>query len=101
MKDRDLTVEAVFTADGEGLKFESLTEEIIVDYPIAEGVIRMPDYREWVVLEKIDSLNTLFWAEGYADPGGTVPPWLVNMFLVDGIYDSVRKAREILQLLEE
>ena len=101
MKDRDLIVEAVFTASEGGLKFQSLSEEINIDYPLEEGVIRMPDYREWVVLEKIDSLNTLFMAEGYADPGGKVPPWLVNMFLVDGIYDSVSKARKILQLCKK
>lgn len=55
----------------------------------------MPDYREDVVLERISERNTLFRAEGYADPGGTIPPLLVNMFLVDGIYDSVNRIRDI------
>ena len=96
MKDRDLTVEAVITHHEGGKKIESLTEDIMLDYPVENGVIRMPGYREWVILEEIDPYNTLFIAEGYADPGGTVPPWLVNMFLVDGIYDSVIKTREIL-----
>lgn len=96
MKDRDLTVEAVITHHAGGKKIESLSEDIILDYPVEKGVIRMPGYREWVILEEIDSMNTLFIAEGYADPGGTVPAWLVNMFLVDGIYDSVIKTREIL-----
>ena len=96
MKDRDLTVEAVITHHAGGKKIESLTEDIMLDYPVEKGVIRMPAYLEWVILEEIDSMNTLFIAEGYADPGGTVPAWLVNMFLVDGIYDSVIKTREIL-----
>jgi len=96
MKDRDLTVEAVITHHAGGKKIESLTEDIMLDYPVEKGVIRMPAYLEWVILEEIDSMNTLFIAEGYADPGGTVPAWLVNMFLVDGIYDSIIKTREIL-----
>ena len=94
IKDRDLTVEAVITHHAGGKKIESLSENIILDYPVEKGVIRMPGYREWVILEEIDSTNTLFIAEGYADPGGTVPAWLVNMFLVDGIYDSVIKTRK-------
>jgi hypothetical protein len=96
IKDRDLTVKAVITHHAGGKKIESLSENIILDYPVEKGVIRMPGYREWVILEEIDSTNTLFIAEGYAYPGGTVPAWLVNMFLVDGIYDSVIKTREIL-----
>ncbi len=96
MQDRDLTVEARITHHAGDKKIESLTQHVSLDYPIEEGVIRMPGYREWVLLEEIDSLNTLFLAEGYADPGGTVPPWLVNMFLVDGIFNSVVKTREIL-----
>ena len=96
MKDRDLTVEAVITHDAGGKKIEILSEDIMLDYPVELGVIRMPGYREWVILEEIDSMNTYFFAEGFVDPGGTVPPWLVNMFLVDGIYDSVIKTRETL-----
>jgi len=96
LKDRDLTVIAVFTHHEGGKKIESMSEDMLLDYPLEEGVIRMPGYREWVLLEEIDSMNTLFIAEGYADPGGSVPAWLVNMFLVDGIYDSVVKVREIL-----
>jgi hypothetical protein len=100
MKDRDLTAETVFTMHEGGRKMELLTRQINMDYPMAEGVIRMPDYREWVMLEAVDTLHTLFVTEGYADPGGSVPPWLVNMFLVDGIYDSVTKMRKLIEVQE-
>ncbi len=96
MKDRDLTAVAVISKQPDGSSIEMLTTSIHIDYPGEKGVIRMPAYREKVLLEKINSGSTLFVAEGFADPGGKVPPWLVNMFLVDGIYDSVEKAREIL-----
>ena len=97
LKDRDLTVKAVIRNRPEESFCEMLTTGIHMDYPKKDGIVRMPAYREKVVLEKIDSMNTLFIAEGFTDPGGKVPPWLVNMFLVDGIYESVEKAREILR----
>lgn len=96
MKDWDLTAEVVFTLHEGGYKIEILTEDIMLDYPIEKGVLRMPGYREWVILERIDSENTLFITEGYTNPGESIPAWLINMFLVDGIYDSVVKTREIL-----
>jgi hypothetical protein len=97
MKDRDLTAEVIFTQHAGSNRYGSLTRDISTDYPIEDGVIRMPGYREEIILEKIDSFNTLIILEGYADPGGKVPPWLVNMFLVDGIYDSVINIREMLK----
>ena len=59
-----------------------------------KDVIRMPEYLEDVVLERTDRGTTLFKVEGFADPGGKIPAWLTNMFLVDGIFDSVVKTRE-------
>jgi hypothetical protein len=101
LKDRDLTAETVFTIHEGGRKIELLTRHIQLDYPTADDVVRMPDYREWVMLEAVDSLQTLFVTEGYADFGGSVPHWLVNMFLVDGIYDSVIKMRELVEDQED
>lgn len=95
MKDRDLTAETILTKHDDGTIMESLTQHIQMDYPTAEGIIRMTDYREWVILKAIDSLNTLFVTEGFADPGGSVPPRLVNMFLVDGIYESIMNIRKV------
>jgi len=97
VKDRDLIIESVYKHHVAGKKIESLTKNVQMEFPLEEDVIRMPGYREWVIIEEIDSLNTMFIAEGFADPSGKVPPWLVNMFLVDGIYDSVIKTREILE----
>jgi hypothetical protein len=94
MKDRDLTAETIITMHEGGRRMEMLTQHVQLDYPSAGDVVRMPDYREWVMLEEVDSLQTLFETEGYADFGGSIPPWLVNMFLVDGLYDSVIKMRE-------
>lgn len=101
MKDRDLTAEMILTRHEGGRKIELLTRHIQLEYPLVKNIVRMPDYREWVMLEEMDSLQTMFVTEGYADFGGSVPPWLVNMFLVDGLYDSVMKMRELVEDQED
>ena len=97
-QDRDLVVELEVISSGPE-EAHLLTRSIGLDYPLKEGVIRMPGYREEVFFEKIDDRRTRFRSEGFADPGGTVPAWLVNLFLVDGIYDTVIRTRE--RLAEE
>jgi len=94
LADRDLVVQAGFSFNAETGQAHLLTCQAEIKYPLAEGIIRIPEYREEVFLERITPGRTRFRAEGFVDPGGTVPPWIVNMFLVNGIYDSVIRTRE-------
>jgi hypothetical protein len=94
LSDRDLLVECSFSLDTLSGKAHLLTITSDADYPPEEGFIRMAQYREEVFLEEIGPGRTLFRAEGFADPGGSLPAWVVNMFLVDGIYDSVIRTWE-------
>jgi len=94
MEDRDLVVEAGLSVSEDFTGAHLITRNVEMGYVQKKGVIRMPRYMEEVYLEKVDSVTTIFRAEGFADPGGKVPAWIVNMFLVDGIYDSVQRTRE-------
>ena len=94
LADRDLVVVADLSYDEENRKARLLTIHTDIQYPLEKGIVRMPRYREDVVLEELSPTHTRFRAEGFADPGGNVPAWLVNMFLVDGIYDSVISTRK-------
>jgi len=94
MEDRDLVVEAKLSISEDLTGAHLITRNVELDYALKKGHVRMPRYMEEVCLEKIDSVTTLFRTEGVADPGGKVPAWIVNMFLVDGIYDSVQRTRE-------
>ena len=94
MSDRDLVVEcesAIFTDSGRAHILTVLSD---YDYPPEEDAIRMERYREEVFLEAIAPGRTAYRVEGFADPGGKLPTWVVNMFLVDGIWDSVQRTRE-------
>jgi len=96
LADRDLIVEVDLSFDTENRKARLFTTHSDIEYPLENGMVRMSPYREDVILEELDSQHTRFTAEGFADPGGHVPAWLVNMFLVDGIYDSVISTRKII-----
>ena len=94
VQDRDLVAKALITWEKDSSMARILTEEVNLDYKVLKDVVRMPDYREDVLLEDIEGGRTIFRVEGFADPGGKIPPWLVNMFMVDGIYESVISTRE-------
>ncbi len=94
LQDRDLVVEAMFSMQEGAASAHLLTCQTELEYPPIKGVIRMPRYREEVFLERIDAGTTRYRSEGFADTGGTMPPWVVNVFLVDNIYDSVIETRK-------
>lgn len=94
LSDRDLVVVADIFYDKENRKARLLTNISDTEHPLQEGMVRMTRYKEDVFLEEIDSLHTEFKAEGFVDPGGSVPAWVVNMFLIDGIHDSVIRTRQ-------
>ncbi len=93
LADRDLVVVADLSFDEANRKARLLTIRTDTQFPLKKGIVRMLKYKEDVVLEELGPQRTRFNAEGFADPGGNVPAWLVNMFLVDGIYDSVVSTR--------
>jgi hypothetical protein len=97
LADRDLVVEVAMSFNKQAGKAHLLTVQSDIDYPLEKGIVRLPVYREDVHMEELDSGSTLLVAEGFVDPGGTVPAWIVNMFLVNGIYDSFIRTREELE----
>jgi hypothetical protein len=92
--DRDLLVSVTSSLDEKAGRAHLLSVHAGMDHPLEDGVVRMTRYREEVFLERIAAGRTSYRVEGFADPGGEMPAWIVNMFLVDGIYDSVIRTRQ-------
>jgi hypothetical protein len=46
--------------------------------PLESGVIRMPVYESVTKLVPLENGKTIEYTEGYAEPGGAAPAWLVN-----------------------
>jgi START domain. len=65
--------------------------------PAKNGLVRVPASTvSWVV--KPTGNNTMHITyEVMADPGGTVPTWVINMFITKGPLETFRKMRKLLE----
>lgn len=66
------------------------------DYPKDEELVRVP-YSEahWSVTQKGTSLYVSYTLQ--IDPGGSLPPWLVNMAMAEGPFETFKNLGEILK----
>lgn len=66
-------------------------------YPENEDYVRIPNAGGiWEITPLGDNRCEVNY-EFYADPAGNVPNWLVNMFVVQGPYNSFERMKEILK----
>ena len=65
--------------------------------PENSGIVRVPKlYINWhVTMPSKDKLNIVYLLE--VEPGGSMPAWIVNMFVDKGPYESFKKLQEILK----
>lgn len=97
ISDRDLCVEAKITTDPKtGVRTVLATplEGVVPEKP---NLVRIKNYwQEWVMEPKGKNLVHLI-LEGSVDPGGYIPPWIVNMVISDTPLNIMRKVREQVQ----
>lgn len=98
IKDRDMALD---------MKIEQTAQEIAVRLtsnvdlvPVHEDYIRMVQVEgEWI----ITSLDDQFCQVQHrflADPEGSLPAWVVNLFIVDGPYTSMKNLKEFVKTRE-
>lgn len=93
--DRDIVLQMTRKdkTDG-GVLFE--IENAADAYPENDDFVRIPNAGgKWEITPLGDNRCEVNY-EFYADPAGNVPKWLVNMFVVQGPYNSFERMREIL-----
>jgi hypothetical protein len=92
--DRDLCVEAVITNNpttGKRVVRATPLEGVIPEKP---DLVRIKYYwQEWTMQPAGPGLVHVT-LEGSVDPGGYIPPWLVNMVITDTPLNIIRKLRE-------
>jgi len=64
--------------------------------PENKGVVRMPEGKGKWVIEPVKDGMTQIVNQFIGDPGGSIPSWVVNMFIVDGPYKTLEGLKEIL-----
>lgn len=97
LQNRDAVVHIKFIRDSldRYLKIAAVGEPDFM--PIVRGKIRVPrSANTWMVtMPAPNTLNIVYIFE--ADPGGSLPSWLVNAFVDKGPYESFRKLAEQLK----
>jgi hypothetical protein len=97
MSNRDAVVHTVITRDSLN-RFLKITGISIPGYiPEKRGKVRVPrSSANWyVTMPTSNSISIVYTFE--ADPGGSIPSWMVNMFADKGPYESFKKLSEILK----
>jgi len=97
MQNRDAVVHIKFQRDNanHALNIVAFGEP---DYmPLVNGKVRVPrSANTWeVTVPEPNKLHIIYIFE--AEPGGHIPPWLVNTFVNKGPYESFRKLAELLK----
>jgi translation initiation factor 2 beta subunit (eIF-2beta)/eIF-5 len=97
MSNRDAVVHMTMVRDSLD-RFLKITATGVPDY-ISEksGKVRIPRLLiNWfVTMASANSINIVYIFD--ADPGGSVPAWIVNMFVDKGPYESFKKLAAILK----
>ena len=97
MSNRDLVAHLTMTRDSLD-RFLKINATGVPDYiPEKSGKVRVPrSVINWYVTEPSPTTISIVYTLE-ADPGGSVPAWLANMFVDKGPYESFKKLSEILK----
>jgi hypothetical protein len=91
---RDMIVRLQLTKQENGLEVSARNDPRFL--PEVKGVVRVPSsFSQWTVSQGDGVLHCRY--ELQIDPGGNVPPWLVNWACAQGPYDSFTKLKERLE----
>ncbi len=91
VSDRDMVIESFKTTDENGnLKFDL---KLVKDHkPEVSGYVRMKEvFGSWTFIPKGGKTKIIY--QFYGDPAGSLPAWLINMFIVDGPHETLVNLR--------
>lgn len=97
VSNRDAVIHMIMTRDSLD-RFLKITATGVPDYiPEKNGKMRIPKLliNWYVTMLSSNSISIVYTFE--AEPGGSVPAWLVNIFADKGPYESFKKLSEILK----
>jgi START domain len=96
VSNREMVTEVVSSYDSIGKNLQVITHSADFEYPRSNDLVRVPfSMGVWNVSMlgdsslKIDYTLTI-------DPGGSVPPWLLNMAIAEGPYQSFSNLKKML-----
>jgi hypothetical protein len=96
VNDRDAVIHLTINSDvaHHVLRMNSFSEEAYIQKQ--KGVVRIPYLKaSWYVTESANKINIDYTFQ--VDPGGTLPPWLVNLLADKGPYETFHNLEELLR----
>ncbi|UKN01954.1 START domain-containing protein [Paracrocinitomix mangrovi] len=91
--DRDVVLESNVSVDDEkGVSIIQVKEKLNIKSKV-DGVVRMPKSRGFWKFTSIGDKTQVHY-QMLADPGGVMPSWLINMFIVDSPFDALVALRK-------
>ena len=95
MEDRDVVGKV--TGGREGTSYVSHTVAAPQKTPKVDGVVRLTTFEVSTSYEALPSGKTQVTYQLYSEPGGSVPTWLVNMFVDKGPVETMTKLRKLVE----
>jgi hypothetical protein len=90
---RDMVTRITVINEGNTIRLKT---DLVNDYlPEKEDLVRITAYSEVTTIIKLSDHQTRMIMEGYFEPGGSLPAWLVNMFLSEGPYESLTNLKKL------
>ncbi len=85
---RDVPLHMQLILDNKNNKLKVIAKGVPSAIPAKKGIVRIPYFNSWwdVKFDGKNKLDIVYFLE--MDPGGSVPAWLVNMFIAKGPYET-------------
>ena len=95
LKDKYIVVDVSQQGDDSGHKIEMTTSEMAPN--AIDGHERIPVVEGYWEFQKLDDSTTRVTYQFLSDPGLKMPDWLVNMFIVNGPYKTLKDLKKRLE----
>lgn len=90
---RDMTTRMKVIRGNDTIRFS--TSLVQGKQALQKGLVPIAAYEEVTTLVKINDRQIKMIMEGYFEPGGTLPAWVINMFLSEGPYESLMTIKKL------
>jgi len=89
VSDRDIVIQSVKSKDN-GLRYDMTATQ--GGYPDQSGLVRMTSaFGSWQFIPKDGKIEITY--QFYGNPAGSIPTWMINMLIVDGPFETLKKLR--------
>ncbi len=91
--DRELIMKLKVNRDAAPDQISIVIHTIATDLPLREGFIRVPYFFSTYHIQVVNDISLKIVYNLKIDPGGSVPPWLVNIAMAEGPYASFKNLK--------